>query len=133
MSKISLARGLALVSHGPLSEGQWKLETVNARELQEDEVLIRVLASGICLADIHVGDAPAALGQSVDSPVYYPRVLGHEGSIYFHSYIALVIKLTPDRNRMRLCRGTGCIVVSIGGWRSCFIVVQQLRQVLCMP
>ncbi|KAI6779245.1 Aryl-alcohol dehydrogenase [Emericellopsis cladophorae] len=82
MSHNSISQGLALVAHGPLSKGQWKLGSVQSRELLDDEVLVRVIASGICLADVHIGDAPAALGDNLSSPVYYPRVLGHEGSGY---------------------------------------------------
>lgn len=70
----------ALVTHGPASGGQWKLQPVIPRELQEDEVLVRVVACGICLADVHVGDARPE--EAVGNPgIWYPRVLGHEGNM----------------------------------------------------
>lgn len=68
----------AIVARGPASAGQWQLETVTHRSLKEDEVLVRIVASGICLADVHFGDVSILNGD--ESPaVYYPRVLGHEG------------------------------------------------------
>ncbi|KAL6850793.1 hypothetical protein ACO1O0_007919 [Amphichorda felina] len=69
----------ALVARGPFSEGKWALEPVTLRDLEPDEVLVEMVASGICHTDIHCGDTPADAG--VPS-VYYPRVLGHEGSGY---------------------------------------------------
>ncbi|OCT50242.1 Aryl-alcohol dehydrogenase [Cladophialophora carrionii] len=70
----------ALVARGPAREGQWRLETVTARALREDELLIRIVATGICLADLHLGDV--AQGAGGHPRIYYPRVLGHEGSGY---------------------------------------------------
>ena len=78
---------LAIVAHGPLSTDNWKLEHVNPRSIREDEVLVRVVASGICLADVHFGDVPAAEGNPA---IWYPRVLGHEG------------KIPPSFERMKL-------------------------------
>lgn len=67
----------ALVAYGPISRGQWKLQTVIPRPIRSDEVLVRLVASGICRADIHFGDA-ATEGNS-NPGIYYPRILGHEG------------------------------------------------------
>ncbi|KAJ5897392.1 alcohol dehydrogenase [Penicillium tannophilum] len=74
MSKESLA----LVAYGPISRGQWKLQPVTPRPIKSDEILVRLVASGICRADIHFGDA-ATEGNS-NPGLYYPRILGHEGS-----------------------------------------------------
>lgn len=73
MSKESLA----LVAYGPISRGQWKLQPVTPRPIKSDEILVRLVASGICRADIHFGDA-ATEGNS-NPGLYYPRILGHEG------------------------------------------------------
>ena len=66
----------ALVARGPFSEGKWAIEPVTLRELRPDEVLVEMVASGICHTDLHCGNTAEGLG--VPS-VYYPRVLGHEG------------------------------------------------------
>ena len=69
---------LAIVARGPASQGQWKLEHVIPRPIKHDEILVKVIASGICLADVHFGDVPVE--EAGDSPaIWYPRVLGHEG------------------------------------------------------
>lgn len=68
----------AIVARGPASAGLWQLEAVVPRPLKDDEVLVSMVASGICLADIHFGDA--VVGKEDGHPaIYYPRVLGHEG------------------------------------------------------
>ncbi|PQK16178.1 hypothetical protein BB8028_0006g04990 [Beauveria bassiana] len=69
----------ALVARGPFSEGKWALEPVKLRELRDDEVVVHMVASGICHTDLHCGDTAADAGVP---GVYYPRVLGHEGSGY---------------------------------------------------
>lgn len=51
------------------------MESVVPRELEHDEVLVRILASGICPADVHVEDA-----QNPKEAGCHPRILGHEGS-----------------------------------------------------
>lgn len=69
---------LALVARGPVSRGQWQLESVVPRPIRDDEVLVRIVASGICRAEIHFGDSPAT-ENNVNPGLYYPRILGHEG------------------------------------------------------
>jgi Zn-dependent alcohol dehydrogenase len=68
----------ALVARGPFSENKWALEPVTLREPRPDEVIVEMVASGICHTDLHCGDTPDNLGVP---GVYYPRVLGHEGKI----------------------------------------------------
>ncbi|TQN67167.1 Aryl-alcohol dehydrogenase, partial [Colletotrichum shisoi] len=69
----------AIVARGPFSEGKWAIEPVTLRELRHDEVLVEIVASGICHTDLHCGNTPEDKGVP---GVYYPRVLGHEGSGY---------------------------------------------------
>ncbi|KAK2051515.1 zinc-binding dehydrogenase [Colletotrichum caudatum] len=69
----------AIVARGPFSEGKWAIESVTLRELRADEVLVEIVASGICHTDLHCGNT--AEDKRVPG-VYYPRVLGHEGSGY---------------------------------------------------
>jgi Zn-dependent alcohol dehydrogenase len=55
---------------------QWRKEKVQIREPLEDEVLVRIVASGICHSDIVMSMVPAG------APGYtpYPKVMGHEGA-----------------------------------------------------
>lgn len=66
----------ALVSRGPFSQGAWAIEDVKLRELKHDEVVVEIVASGICHTDLHCGDTSDDKGVPA---VFYPRVLGHEG------------------------------------------------------
>lgn len=68
----------ALVSRGPFSQGKWAIENVRLRELKDDEVVVEIVASGICHTDLHCGDTPDDQGVPA---VFYPRVLGHEVGI----------------------------------------------------
>ncbi|KAH8657929.1 alcohol dehydrogenase [Xylariales sp. PMI_506] len=82
----------ALVARGPFSEGKWAVEPVSLRPLKQDEVLVEIVASGICHTDIHCGNTPADAGVPA---VYYPRVLGHEGSGYVVQVGIAVTKVKP--------------------------------------
>ncbi|KAH8660219.1 chaperonin 10-like protein [Xylariales sp. PMI_506] len=64
----------AIVAHPP-ENGQlnWRLENVTLRELGPDELLIRIVATGICHTDVVFGLWP-------HEQISYPKVLGHEGS-----------------------------------------------------
>lgn len=55
---------------------QWRQEKVQIRAPLEDEVLVRIVASGICHTDVALSSMPE------DSPGFipYPKVLGHEGA-----------------------------------------------------
>lgn len=64
----------AIVSHGSYKTGGWKLQDITLRPLQEKELLVEIVASGICQTDLHFGGAEFGFG------VHYPRVMGHEGS-----------------------------------------------------
>ncbi|KAL2867807.1 NAD(P)-dependent alcohol dehydrogenase [Aspergillus lucknowensis] len=66
----------ALISYGSYKLGGWKLKNVSLRPLREKELLIEVVASGICQTDLHFAGAESGFG------VHYPRVMGHEGAGY---------------------------------------------------
>lgn len=69
----------ALVAHEP-SNGQlnWNLEDINLRELRPNELLVRIVAVGVCHTDIVFGMWPP-------DQIPYPKVLGHEGLTPFPS------------------------------------------------
>ena len=69
-----MAAARAIVSRGPLNDGGWKVEDVRVRDVGYDELLVRVIASGICHTDIFFGGLKEGPG------VIYPSVKGHEGA-----------------------------------------------------
>ncbi|KAL3434385.1 chaperonin 10-like protein [Aspergillus tetrazonus] len=66
----------ALISYGPHKSGGWKLKNVALRPLREKELLIEMVASGICQTDLHFAGMETGYG------VHYPRAMGHEGAGY---------------------------------------------------
>ncbi|KAL1297704.1 hypothetical protein AAFC00_006252 [Neodothiora populina] len=69
--------GKAIVARDTLPNGGWKMETVTTRPIKSNELLVEMVASGICHTDVVFGSMPA------NPPMaYYPRILGHEGSGY---------------------------------------------------
>lgn len=65
--------GKAIVSYDDLEKGGWKMEEVTTRALQDNELVVEMVASGICHTDILCG------GENAGPLGFYPRVLGHEG------------------------------------------------------
>ena len=64
----------AIIAHSPKNgEIDWKLSSVKLRDVGENEVLVRVVASGVCHSDIHLSLLPPEHAR-------YPAVLGHEGA-----------------------------------------------------
>lgn len=84
----------ALVSYGPLKAGGWKLDNVSLRPLREKELLVEMVASGICQTDLHFAGAETGFG------MHYPRVMGHEGLYY--SLFAFV-DVTERKRRRWVC------------------------------
>jgi Zn-dependent alcohol dehydrogenase len=62
----------AIVARGDHRQGKWAIEELTLRDLQPNELLVQIVASGICHTDMHFGDDAGSIGG-------YPRVLGHEG------------------------------------------------------
>jgi aryl-alcohol dehydrogenase len=56
----------------PERHGRWTLDTVEVAEPGPQEVLVRVVASGICQTDVHARDG--------FFPIPCPAVYGHEGA-----------------------------------------------------
>jgi Zn-dependent alcohol dehydrogenase len=77
----------AIVTSTPVDNVlQWKLETIEVQPLAENELLIDVVASGLCHTDITASLFPTSFGG-------YPKVVGHEGE--FDPALNLVIMLRP--------------------------------------
>lgn len=97
MASAGQAGTRALVARGPASKSQWRLEPVIPRALNDDEVLVTIIASGICLADLHMGDVDLETEDAAGHPgVWYPRVLGHEGSGYIDQIGSAVTHVKPS-------------------------------------
>ncbi|KAL2808222.1 chaperonin 10-like protein [Aspergillus granulosus] len=66
----------AIVTREPTTHPTWGMEEVDVGTPADDEVLVKITASGICHTDIIFSMLPSenALG------VAYPKILGHEGS-----------------------------------------------------
>lgn len=68
----------ALVCHDTHANNGWKMQDVHVRKPKQGELLVEMVASGICHTDVLIGGLPAG----ATSMAFYPRVLGHEGSGY---------------------------------------------------
>lgn len=68
----------AIVCHDTHANGGWKMEDAAVREPGEGELLVEMVASGVCHTDALIGGLPDGA-----APIaFYPRVLGHEGTFY---------------------------------------------------
>jgi D-arabinose 1-dehydrogenase-like Zn-dependent alcohol dehydrogenase len=54
----------------PAVHGKWELRDVPTPKPAEDQVLIRIRASGLCYTDVHITEG--------ELPAEFPRTLGHE-------------------------------------------------------
>lgn len=77
-------KGRAIITRGHHKEGKWKIEDIHVRPLKENELLVQMVASGICHTDVILGDNADNIGG-------YPRVMGHEGS-----YVQIPINIVVD-------------------------------------
>ncbi|EEH34178.1 aryl-alcohol dehydrogenase [Paracoccidioides lutzii Pb01] len=65
----------AIVTRGPAKSTPWKVENISLRPLAKTELLVRVVATGICHTDLLISEVGHVFGG-------YPRILGHEGAGY---------------------------------------------------
>ena len=73
-----MASGRAIVSHDTLENGGWKMEDIFVRKPEKGELLVEMVASGVCHTDALIGGIPDGA-----APIaFYPRILGHEGAAY---------------------------------------------------
>ncbi|KAF2998938.1 hypothetical protein E8E13_006515 [Curvularia kusanoi] len=67
----------AIVSYAPNGDHPvWQREKVHLREPGDDELLVKIIASGICHTDVAISTFP------VGTPGFqpYPKIMGHEGA-----------------------------------------------------
>lgn len=66
------------------------METVRLRDIEDDELLVRIVASGICHTDVTFGSLP------VGTPfTHYPSIKGHEGKYRGVGVIQQLLMLCP--------------------------------------
>jgi D-arabinose 1-dehydrogenase-like Zn-dependent alcohol dehydrogenase len=76
---MSDAYGKAIVTYPPENGIVWKLEDAKPVEPKENEVCVKIVASGICHSDLVLSHMPPEYG-------LYPMVLGHEGAVKFDKF-----------------------------------------------
>ncbi|KAK4988745.1 hypothetical protein LTR66_006325 [Elasticomyces elasticus] len=73
--------GRAIVSSDMLSKGGWKMQDLTLRPIADNELIVDMVATGICHTDVIFGDQEDGQPGS-----FYPRVMGHEGACPVSSY-----------------------------------------------
>ena len=75
----STTRAIVASAPGAAHEGgqNWTLQDLTLRALGDDEVLVQMVATGICHTDLLVSSIPAEFAGMMS--VAYPKVVGHEG------------------------------------------------------
>lgn len=77
----SLQSTQAIVYHPPEDgKKKWILQEVQVGAPQDHEVLVEMVATGVCRTDLGCGTAPDSTPGSPVPP--YPRILGHEGNYH---------------------------------------------------
>jgi len=71
------AQGKAIVCFDHSEKGGWKMQNVVPRNLGPGELLVEMVASGVCHSDLLCGNSTVESGLG-----HYPRIVGHEGSGY---------------------------------------------------
>ncbi|KAL4792561.1 chaperonin 10-like protein [Aspergillus venezuelensis] len=66
----------AIVAREPTTTPTWGIEDITVHEPSDNEVLVKITASGICHTDLLISSFPTG------SPfgIAYPKILGHEGA-----------------------------------------------------
>ena len=75
--------------------GRWTIETLEVAEPGPQEVLVRVVASGICQTDVHARDG--------FFPIPCPAVYGHEGAGIVEQVGSAVTTLKPGAASAKTC------------------------------
>ena len=75
------------------------LKLVVPRALKDDEVLVRIVASGICLADLHFNEVSPEDAAGIPRNMV-SQSIGHESEISTLLFDAIVsLKIAPVRDR----------------------------------
>jgi Zn-dependent alcohol dehydrogenase len=70
----------AIVHYAPVDgEMVYKIQDVEVSEPGDNELLVEMIATGICHTDIFISSAPEGPG------IKYPKILGHEGNSFLQA------------------------------------------------
>ncbi|KAK1068480.1 hypothetical protein LTR74_005559 [Friedmanniomyces endolithicus] len=106
----------AIVCHDTHANGGWKMEDVGVRKPGDGELLVEMVASGVCHTDALIGGIPGGA-----APIaFYPRVLGHEGSGYVKEVGAGVTVAKPgDPVLLSFAFCNKCVICKNGHYSNC--------------
>ncbi|KAE9969824.1 hypothetical protein EG328_006660 [Venturia inaequalis] len=83
---MSITSARAIVTRGAHKDGKWNMEDISLRPIGDDELLVRMVASGICHTDVVFGDRAENIGG-------YPRIMGHEAGSGYVEKIGKKVKV----------------------------------------
>jgi aryl-alcohol dehydrogenase len=104
----------------PVRHGRWALETVNVADPAPHEVMVRVVASGICQTDVHARDG--------FFPIPCPAVFGHEGAGFVERVGAAVTTLNPGDHVIMANPSCGECADCLAGFETYCVNAGKLKQ-----
>ncbi len=104
----------------PERHGRWTLDTVEVAEPGPQEVLVRVVASGICQTDVHARDG--------FFPIPCPAVYGHEGAGVVERVGRAVTTLTPGDHVLMANPSCGACAECRAGFETYCSNASRLKQ-----
>jgi aryl-alcohol dehydrogenase len=104
----------------PERHGRWTLETLEVAEPGPQEVLVRVVASGICQTDVHARDG--------FFPIPCPAVSGYEGAGVVEQVGSAVTTLTPGDHVLMANPSCGACPECLAGFETYCSNASLLKQ-----
>jgi len=104
----------------PERHGRWTLDTVEVAEPGPQEVLVRVVASGICQTDVHARDG--------FFPIPCPAVYGHEGAGVVEQVGHAVTTLKPGDHVLMANPSCGACAECLAGCETYCRNASRLKQ-----
>jgi len=104
----------------PERHGRWTLDTVEVAEPGPQEVLVRVVASGICQTDVHARDG--------FFPIPCPAIYGHEGAGVVEQVGSAVTTLKPGDHVLMANPSCGACAECRAGCETYCRNASQLKQ-----
>lgn len=104
----------------PERHGRWTIETLEVAEPGPQEVLVRVVASGICQTDVHARDG--------FFPIPCPAVYGHEGAGVVERVGSAVTTLKPGDHVIMANPSCGACPDCLAGFEAYCSKASMLKQ-----
>ena len=117
-----MSQANVIVCYGPTAkQSQWQLQRATLEDIQESELIVKIVATGICHSDLLFAELPEGV-------VRYPRVLGHEGQhewTMIRSDLRVQWLLTrTGNNRLGICQASGFCSDGREAWRCCHTLLR---------